>query len=242
MDVTAQRADTHYARGVEGTDSAYSAPDAATLTKIYNHFDQPTQLLFRDLAGFSSAVIVCGPARPPDSFSTSRTHRRCTTGGRILIYKDRRRPSLGHIPDGRQTTLCQSKIPQRFSVTRAGPRKCFALDRPPACAQRSSLRKSHSMRIRSRRTLQQFPTMPYPLNAGHTGAQAFVKSCDQVFPYLGYRCTASQRPETRVRTTQHVITHPGAHTLPKRVHLENAYFPGSSLTCSGQCRTATRSS
>jgi hypothetical protein len=51
VDVTAQRANTHYAWGVEGTDSAYSAPGAASLTTIYNHRDQPAQLLFRDLAG-----------------------------------------------------------------------------------------------------------------------------------------------------------------------------------------------
>jgi len=46
---------------------------------------------------------------------------------------------------------------------------------------------------------------------------------------------------TCARTTLHAITHLGAHTVPKRVHLENAYFPGSSFTCSGRCRTATSS-
>jgi YD repeat-containing protein len=51
VDVPAQRTDTHYAWGVEGTDSAYSAPGAACVITIYNHRGQPAQLLFRDLAG-----------------------------------------------------------------------------------------------------------------------------------------------------------------------------------------------
>jgi hypothetical protein len=51
VDVAAQRSDTHYAWGVEGTDSAYSARGAASLTTTYNHRDQPAQLSFRDLAG-----------------------------------------------------------------------------------------------------------------------------------------------------------------------------------------------
>ncbi|HYZ87105.1 MAG TPA: hypothetical protein VE621_22000 [Bryobacteraceae bacterium] len=51
VDVAAQRSDTHYSWGVEGTDSAYSAPGAARLTTIYNDRDQPTKLSFRDLAG-----------------------------------------------------------------------------------------------------------------------------------------------------------------------------------------------
>jgi YD repeat-containing protein len=51
VDAAAQRSDTHYAFGVEGTDAAYSAPGAASLTTTYNHRDQPAQLLFRDLAG-----------------------------------------------------------------------------------------------------------------------------------------------------------------------------------------------
>jgi len=51
VDVTTQHTDTRYAWGVEGTDSAYSAPGAASLTTIYNQHDQPAQLLFRDLVG-----------------------------------------------------------------------------------------------------------------------------------------------------------------------------------------------
>lgn len=51
VDVTAQRADTCYSWGVEGTDAAYSAPGTASLTTLYNERDQPAQLLFRDLAG-----------------------------------------------------------------------------------------------------------------------------------------------------------------------------------------------
>jgi YD repeat-containing protein len=51
MDLAAQRPDTHYSWGVEGTDSAYSARGAATLTTAYNHRGQPSQLSFRDVAG-----------------------------------------------------------------------------------------------------------------------------------------------------------------------------------------------
>jgi hypothetical protein len=51
VDVAAQRPGTHYAWGVEGTDSAYSAPGAATLTTLYNERDQPTDVIFHDTAG-----------------------------------------------------------------------------------------------------------------------------------------------------------------------------------------------
>src|SRR5579871_263802 len=51
VDVAAQRSGMHYGWGVEGTDSAYSARGAASLTTIYNHRDQPEHLSFRDLAG-----------------------------------------------------------------------------------------------------------------------------------------------------------------------------------------------
>ena len=51
VDIAAQRSDTHYSWGIEGTDSAYSARGAANLVKTYNHRDQPTQVSFRDLAG-----------------------------------------------------------------------------------------------------------------------------------------------------------------------------------------------
>jgi hypothetical protein len=51
VDLAAQRPDTHYAWGVEGTDSSYSAPGTATLTTLHNESDQPTDLLFYDGAG-----------------------------------------------------------------------------------------------------------------------------------------------------------------------------------------------
>jgi hypothetical protein len=50
IDVTNQRPDTRYAWGVEGTDSFYSAPGAATLKTLYNEREQPTHLLFYDAA------------------------------------------------------------------------------------------------------------------------------------------------------------------------------------------------
>jgi YD repeat-containing protein len=51
VDLTVQRSDTMYSWGVEGTDSGYSAPGAATLTILHNMRDQPTELLFSDRGG-----------------------------------------------------------------------------------------------------------------------------------------------------------------------------------------------
>jgi hypothetical protein len=51
VDVAAQRQETHYAWGLEGTDSAYLAPGAAKLITLYNDRDQPASLSFHDLAG-----------------------------------------------------------------------------------------------------------------------------------------------------------------------------------------------
>jgi YD repeat-containing protein len=51
IDLAAQRPDTHYGWGVEGTDSSYSAPGATTLRTFHNEREQPTQLLFQDAAG-----------------------------------------------------------------------------------------------------------------------------------------------------------------------------------------------
>ena len=42
---------THYSSGVEGTDCAYSAPGAVTVTTLHNTRDQPAELLFHDSAG-----------------------------------------------------------------------------------------------------------------------------------------------------------------------------------------------
>jgi len=51
FDLAAQRPDTDYVWGVEGTDTCYSAPGAATLTTLHNERDQPTDVLFYDGAG-----------------------------------------------------------------------------------------------------------------------------------------------------------------------------------------------
>jgi len=48
VDLAAQLPGTHYTWSVEGTDSSYSAPGAATLTTLYNERGQPTDLLFHD--------------------------------------------------------------------------------------------------------------------------------------------------------------------------------------------------
>src|SRR5436309_10000903 len=46
--VHSQNPDTQYAWDVEGTDTYYSAPGAATLKALYNECEQPTHLLFYD--------------------------------------------------------------------------------------------------------------------------------------------------------------------------------------------------
>ena len=51
VDLAAQRPDTQYYWEVEGTDSSYFAPGAATLTTLHNEREQPTALLFHDSAG-----------------------------------------------------------------------------------------------------------------------------------------------------------------------------------------------
>ena len=51
VDVAAQRPDTQYAWGVEGTDSCYSAPGATALTTLYDEREQPADLLFYDGVG-----------------------------------------------------------------------------------------------------------------------------------------------------------------------------------------------
>jgi hypothetical protein len=51
VDVAAQRPNTHYSWGVDGTDATYSAPGAATVTTLHNTRDQPIELLFCDSAG-----------------------------------------------------------------------------------------------------------------------------------------------------------------------------------------------
>lgn len=51
VDLATQRPNTHTAWGVEGSDSAYSAPGAATLTTVYDEREQPTELLFHEVQG-----------------------------------------------------------------------------------------------------------------------------------------------------------------------------------------------
>lgn len=60
VDVAAKRADTHYAFGVEGTDSGYSAPGATTLTTLYNERDLPTELIFHDETGRLLSRVAFG--------------------------------------------------------------------------------------------------------------------------------------------------------------------------------------
>lgn len=51
IDLAAQRPNTQYAWGVEGTDSTYSTRGAVTLTTLYNERDQPAEVLFCDGTG-----------------------------------------------------------------------------------------------------------------------------------------------------------------------------------------------
>ena len=51
IDVASQRADTRYSWGIEGTDSCYSAPGAATMTTAYDELGHPLTVSFHDAAG-----------------------------------------------------------------------------------------------------------------------------------------------------------------------------------------------
>ena len=49
VELTSQLPKTHYSFGVEGTDTYYSAPGAATLTTLYNDCEQPIEVVFCDV-------------------------------------------------------------------------------------------------------------------------------------------------------------------------------------------------
>jgi len=51
VDLTMQRPNIHTTWGVEGSDSSYSAPGAATLTTVYDEREHPTEMLFHDVQG-----------------------------------------------------------------------------------------------------------------------------------------------------------------------------------------------
>jgi YD repeat-containing protein len=51
VDVAAQRPNTNYFWGADGTDSGYSAPGTAAVTTLHNTSDQPIELVFHDAAG-----------------------------------------------------------------------------------------------------------------------------------------------------------------------------------------------
>jgi hypothetical protein len=48
IDLADQRANTHYAWGIEGSDTRYSAPGTAKITTVYNAWDRPVEVLFYD--------------------------------------------------------------------------------------------------------------------------------------------------------------------------------------------------
>jgi YD repeat-containing protein len=51
IDVTSQLPNTHYAWGIDGSDTAVAAPNAATIVTVYNERDQPLQAMLLDAAG-----------------------------------------------------------------------------------------------------------------------------------------------------------------------------------------------
>jgi hypothetical protein len=51
IDLSAQRPNTNYSWGVEGSKASYSAPNAVTLTTTYHHAGRPATVLFHDAAG-----------------------------------------------------------------------------------------------------------------------------------------------------------------------------------------------
>jgi len=76
VDLAAQRPDTLYSWSVEGTDSAYSAPGAATIQTHYNDRGQPAEMLFPDARG-----------QP-----LSRVTFRCDADGRLREEEQTREP------------------------------------------------------------------------------------------------------------------------------------------------------
>ena len=74
VDSAAQRPDTQYAWGVEGTDSSYSAPGAATLTTLYNEREQPTDLLFYDATGHLLSRVAFGYDRDGNLVEEAQTN------------------------------------------------------------------------------------------------------------------------------------------------------------------------
>lgn len=51
VDLTSQRPSTNYSFSVEGTDTCYSAPGAATMTTLFNEREQPIKVVFCDVTG-----------------------------------------------------------------------------------------------------------------------------------------------------------------------------------------------
>jgi YD repeat-containing protein len=58
VDLSAQRPNTNYGWGVEGSKAFYSAPNTATLTTAYDHAGRPTTVLFHDAAGALVSQVV----------------------------------------------------------------------------------------------------------------------------------------------------------------------------------------
>jgi hypothetical protein len=74
VDSAAQRPDTQYTWGVEGTDSSYSAPGAATLTTVYNEREQPTDLRFYDATGRLLSRVAFGYDRDGNLVEEAQTN------------------------------------------------------------------------------------------------------------------------------------------------------------------------
>jgi YD repeat-containing protein len=59
VDLAAQRPNTNYSWGVEGSEASYSAPNAATITTSYDQAGRPMELLFRDAPGALVSRVAC---------------------------------------------------------------------------------------------------------------------------------------------------------------------------------------
>ncbi len=130
VDLAAHRSDTHYAYGIEGTDSAYSAPGAAGVTTFYNHRDQPAQLLFRDRAGrelsrvefrYDDAGHLTEEAQstseeilPPEVRASLNPAQMQTVRGFLGAGGDSIRRTHAYDEQGRRTETCSNIEPLGF--------------------------------------------------------------------------------------------------------------------------------
>jgi YD repeat-containing protein len=74
VDLAAQRPNTNYSWGVEGSKASYSAPNTATLTTAYDQAGRPTAVLFHDAAGALVSQVVLLYGESGHLIEESQTH------------------------------------------------------------------------------------------------------------------------------------------------------------------------